>query len=209
MARATLKRPLGRPDFYAACDGSGSIRSMATLERQEIIEALVRVGQLALARNTAVELLLVGGALMVLRFDARAATRDVDAVILAPRETVVVRDIARVVAQERGWPDDWLNDGAKGFMRGTAADTPVFSAPGIRVFSPTIAQLLAMKLSAWRDDVDIADAQRLLREMTGHRQAVWQSVAPYLAPGEELKAQYAFADLWEALHGNDGNYGND
>lgn len=63
--------------------------------------------------------------------------------------------------------------------------------------------LRAMKLSAWRDDIDIADARRLLQELVGTRQAIWQAVQPYLARGNELKAQYAFADLWEAAYGND------
>jgi hypothetical protein len=43
----------------------------------------------------------------------------------------------------------------------------VLSAPGIEVRSPDTAQLLAMKLSAWRDDVDINDASRLLEEIKG------------------------------------------
>ncbi len=67
-----------------------------------------------------------------------------------------------------------------------------------------------MKLSAWRDDVDIADARRLLEdllqemlpEMSGNRAEIWQAVEPYLVPGDELKAQYAFADLWETLDGD-------
>ena len=176
---------------------------MATLGREDILAALTRIGQLALERHTAVELLMVGGALMVIRYNAREATQDVDAAILAPREAAVVRDISRVVAQERGWPAEWLNDGAKGYLRGTTASTLVFSAPGIKVYSPPVAQLLAMKLSAWRDDVDIADAQRLLRELNGEQTALWREVEPYVIPGAELKAQYAFADLWEATHGSD------
>lgn len=58
-----------------------------------------------------------------------------------------------------------------------------------------------MKLSAWRDDVDIADASLLLDEMKGYRDEIWREVGPYLIPGNELKAQLAFADLWEALRG--------
>jgi hypothetical protein len=57
------------------------------------------------------------------------------------------------------------------------------------------------KLSAWRDDVDIANARRLLQEMSGSRDEIWQAVEPHLVPGDELKAQYAFADLWETLYG--------
>jgi predicted nucleotidyltransferase len=77
----------------------------------------------------------------------------------------------------------------------------IFSAPGITVKIPSTAQLLAMKLCAWRDDVDIEDARRLLLELTGDREKVWQAIAPHLVPGNELKAHYAFLDLWESTYG--------
>ncbi len=131
------------------------------------------------------------------------ATRDVDAIILAPPETAKVRELAQAVADELGWPHDWLNDGAKGFMIGISSGPVIFSAPGIEVRSPSTAQLLAMKLSAWRDDIDIADARRLLQEMSGSRNEIWLAVEPFLIPGDELKAQFAFADLWETLYGDD------
>jgi hypothetical protein len=59
--------------------------------------------------------------------------------------------------------------------------------------------------NAWRDDVDIADASRLLKELASQadRTAIWRRVLPYLLPGSELKAQLAFDDLWESLHGTD------
>jgi hypothetical protein len=53
-----------------------------------------------------------------------------------------------------------------------------------------------MKLSAWRDDLDVSDARRLLEELTGDRDEVWREIEPYLVPGEELKAQYAFVDIF-------------
>lgn len=112
-----------------------------------------------------------------------------------------MRDFARQVALELDWPDDWLNDGAKGFLVGISQGPVIFSAPGIVVKRPSVAQLLAMKLSAWRDDVDIEDARRLLRELTGSQDDIWSIVEPYLVPGHELKAQYAFLDLWEETYG--------
>jgi hypothetical protein len=33
------------------------------------------------------------------------------------------------------------------------------------------------------------------------RDALWNQVEPYLVPGDELTAQYAFLDLWESLYG--------
>ena len=58
-----------------------------------------------------------------------------------------------------------------------------------------------MKLCAWRDDIDISDAKRLLSELPGAYNEIWQMVVPFLQPGRELKAKYAFDDLWEESHG--------
>jgi len=176
---------------------------MATFSKQEILDGLKRLGELAESQGFRIRLTLVGGAAMVLGFDARQSTRDVDVVILAPEEARLVRNLARQVAEERDWPEDWLNDGAKGYMVGISNGPQLFSAPGIEAQSPSLPQLLAMKLSAWRDDLDISDARRLLQEIAGtHSQSeIWQLVEPYLVPGDELTAQYAFLDLWETLYG--------
>lgn len=178
---------------------------MAIFNRQEIEEGLRRLGELAHAKGLQVELTLVGGAVMVLRFDARPSTRDIDAVILSPREARIVRDLARQVAEEHDWPEDWLNDGAKGYLVGISQGPLVYQAPGIEARAPSLEQLLAMKLSAWRDDVDISDARRLLQEVAGERKRdeLWESLEPYLVKGDELTAQYAFLDLWESIYGSD------
>ena len=57
-----------------------------------------------------------------------------------------------------------------------------------------------MKLCAWRDDVDIEDALALLGLLAGGHNDVWQRVETFLVPGRELKARYAFDDLWESRH---------
>jgi hypothetical protein len=178
---------------------------MALFTRQEIEEGLKRLGELAQARGLKIELTLVGGAVMVLRFDARPSTRDVDVVILVPREARLVRDLARQVAEEQDWPEDWLNDGAKGYLVGISKGPLVFQSPGIEARAPSLEQLLAMKLSAWRDDVDISDARRLMQEVASGRKRdeLWQSLEPFLVKGDELTAQYAFLDLWESLYGSD------
>ena len=175
--------------------------TMAVFTRKEIAEGIERLGQLAVESGIKIELVLVGGALMVLRFRARESTRDVDVAILAPADGQKVRVLARRVAEEHGWPEDWLNDGAKGYLIGLSSGPVVLSAPGIEVRSPDTAQLLAMKLSAWRDDIDIDDASRLLEEIEGGRDEIWRKVERYLIPGNELKAQYAYADLWELQRG--------
>ncbi|WKZ48034.1 MAG: DUF6036 family nucleotidyltransferase [Anaerolineales bacterium] len=176
---------------------------MAIFTRAEIETGLQQLGERALAKGIKIQLVLVGGAVMVLRFDARLSTRDVDAVILLPNEARVVRDLAKQVAEERNWPEDWLNDGAKGYLVGISDGPILFQAPGIEARAPSLEQLLAMKLSAWRDDIDIADARRLLEEV-GHGQSrddLWKKLEPFLVKGDELTAQYAYWDLWESLYG--------
>ena len=141
---------------------------------------------------------------MVLGYNARQSTHDIDALFLPPPEAHVVRAWAKLIAHENGWLDDWLNDAAKGYLMGFSSGPILLEAPGIEVCQPAVEQLLAMKLCAWRDDVDIADASRLLTELASgsNRVDVWQRVMPYLLPGRELKAQYAFEDLWESAYGD-------
>jgi hypothetical protein len=85
---------------------------MATFSREEIEDGLRRLGELAQAQGFKIRLTLVGGAAMVLGYQARQSTRDVDAVIIAPGEARLVRALAKQVAEEQDWPEDWLNYGS-------------------------------------------------------------------------------------------------
>jgi len=176
---------------------------MSLLSKADIHHALQRLGELAQQHGHEIELLAVGGAVMVLAYDARPSTHDVDAVIVSPAEARITRQLAEQVAIELDWPLDWLNDGAKSYLFGMSQGQIIHSSAGIVVRQPSIAQLLAMKLSAWRDDVDIEDAELLLSKMDRNQHAVWQQIEPHLVPGRELKAQFAFLDLWELLYGDD------
>ena len=164
---------------------------MARLTHNEIQKALRRMGELALSQNTSVELIVVGGAAMVLVYNARESTQDVDSYIVHPKVARLARAIAASVAKELDLAEDWLNDGAKGYLRGYSDGGVVFEAPGITVRCPSPSQLLAMKLSAWRDDVDIADARMLLQVLMRsdvNHDNVWVAVEPYLIPGDEFRA---------------------
>lgn len=175
---------------------------MALLSRQDIITALECLGQIALANGHTLHLVVVGGAAMVLGYDARQATHDVDAVLLTPPDPQTIRAWASIVAEEMVWPEEWLSDAAKGYLIGISDGPLLLQAPGIEVRQPSVEQLLAMKLCAWRDDIDIADATRLLTDLVAGRDhdELWERLVPYLLPGRELKAQYAFEDLWESIN---------
>jgi predicted nucleotidyltransferase len=173
---------------------------MALLTAEQIKFGLERLGQLAALEGLQLRLALVGGAVMALVYQARASTRDVDALFFSPPDAATVRRLALLVALEMGFSEDWLNDGAKGFVQGLELGQRLIATEGIEVWQVSPAQLLAMKLSAWRDDTDIQDATRLLQEFSGTRDEVWRQLEPFLSKGDELKANYAFLDLWESVH---------
>lgn len=170
---------------------------MKLLSREDIWKALKALsGELGVREHPA-EIIVGGGAALVLLYSAREATRDVDAFAVLSVNPEVVRAAARRVAGALELPEDWLNDGAKGYLHGLAPGEILLESASLIVRTVAPQQLLAMKLSAWRDDVDIADARLLLSNLPGDRDQVWSLVEPYLVPGRELKARYAFADLWE------------
>jgi len=138
---------------------------------------------------------------MVLLFAARESTKDVDAFSVEPEAQARVTDAARLVAADLELPEDWLNDGAKGYAHGLAPGPMLLDTPALRVRTVSVEQLLAMKLSAWRDDLDVEDAKRLLQECGDAREEIWEHVERHIVPGRELKARYAFDDLWESQHG--------
>ena len=169
-----------------------------------ILQALEELARELTATETPhrVEIVLAGGAALVLLYNAREATRDVDVCAVGSGSPTALREAARRVAGSLDLPEDWLNDGAKGYLQGLLPGEVLLDRPSLLVRALGPRQLLAMKLSAWRDDVDISDARLLLPEVRGDREDVWRSIEPFLVPGRELKARYAFEDLWEAIHGS-------
>jgi len=174
---------------------------MERLTKADIHRALEALAAALPPTRAATELWVVGGAAMVLLYAARETTKDVDAFTLDPAGSPALRTAAVAVASRLGLPPDWLNDGAKGYLNGLAPGELLFSDSRLVVRSVAPHQLLAMKLSAWRDDLDISDARLLLSRIPGARDSVWRLVEPHLVPGRQLKAQYAFDDLWEADRG--------
>lgn len=96
---------------------------------------------------------------MSVAYDARRTTTDVDA-IFVPSD--VVRDAAKVVAEQLHLEPEWLNDGAKGFAPGNNPDqSQVFEGQFLSVAVASPRYLLAMKLLASRTDRDIDDIKVL------------------------------------------------
>lgn len=142
---------------------------MKFLTKAEIEAALNRLSELAAAEGVRLEMTVYGGALMLLAYDARRTTKDVDA-IFHPSD-VGRRLIARVAA-ERGLAEDWLNDNVRMFLSANEAKNelplPNVSRAGLHLTRPTAKYLLAMKVMACRKPLpgyagDFADIALLLR----------------------------------------------
>jgi hypothetical protein len=152
-------------------------------------------------RGRRAEIVVVGGAALVLLFRARESTKDVDAYFVTP-EASVIREAAEAVANRLDLPGDWLNDSAKGYLVAITTGEMLYESNALAVRAASTAQLLAMKLAAWRDAIDRGDAKLLLSQMTGSADDVWSTIKPFVPVHQLDKASYAFEDLWETLHGH-------
>lgn len=141
---------------------------MKTMNKEVILAALSRLGELADAEGIQLECCIYGGVLMMLAYDARISTKDVDAVI-RPGETGL--KLAERVGREMGLPENWLNDQVKLFLapREELRELPL-DMKGVHVTSPTAGYLLSMKALACRSALpgyegDIEDLRFLIRKM--------------------------------------------
>jgi hypothetical protein len=127
------------------------------------------------------EFVVVGGAALVLLFGARQTTKDVEAYFVKP-EAALVRNAASRVAGSLDLPDDWLNDGAKAYIVQITAGPILYESESLLVRAPSTAQLLAMKLAAWRDEIDRDDARLLLSKVPGTFDEVRELIEPLVLP---------------------------
>ena len=130
--------------------------------RHEIMEYLNALNEILGQQDVKGEICLYGGAVMCLVFEARPSTKDVDAVF---HPSDIIRKAAQDIAREHELPDDWLNDGVKGFL----VDHPkkVFlSLSHLAVMAADAEYMLAMKsLSARMDSTDSRDIEFLVKEL--------------------------------------------
>ncbi|MCC5850009.1 MAG: hypothetical protein JJU29_18130 [Verrucomicrobia bacterium] len=105
---------------------------------------------------------------MMLAYDSRSSTKDVDAVV-RPREPAL--RLAKQVARELNLPQDWLNDQVRTFLAPAEQfrEIPI-DLPGLHLTAPTAGYLLAMKSLACRNmlpgyEGDIGDLKFLIRKM--------------------------------------------
>lgn len=190
------------------------------MDRNTILDSLKSLNDQLASRQVVGEVLLCGGAAMVLAFGSRAATKDVDAVF-AP--TDIMRSAIAAVASTKDLPADWLNDAAKGFFPETQPNIrTILSLPNLRVHCPQPEYILAMKCMSSRADSHDASDIAFLMSLTGLTDAakVLDLVCEYY-PHRTIppKTQYLVEEIAQRLQvghaipdthvsrPNDGGYG--
>lgn len=171
------------------------------LSAADIRQAFVALSEELERQGSEGEIVVVGGAALVLLYGARESTKDVDAFFIKPQASVL-RTAAAAVANRLDLPAEWLNDGAKGYLVGLTIGETLHASPRLIVHAASMSQLLAMKLSAWRDAIDRGDARLLLSHMSGTADEIWERVKVFIPTHQLDKAAYAFEDLWETLRGS-------
>ena len=145
---------------------------MSMLTREDILRAFNKIDAKAKEAGLLIDLSVYGGAALAVAFNIRRATRDVDAVVQGSPDGL--RRISLEVAHEEGWPEDWLNDGVKGFTSGNEKMIAMHAfsgsaAGGLRIYTPAPEYFFAMKCMAMRPEGvngshDISDIDALADE---------------------------------------------
>lgn len=121
----------------------------AKLTKRKILQALKLLNKKLEIEGVKAEICIYGGTSLVLAFNARLSTKDVDAVFI-PKD--VVLRLAESVSEDMGLPKAWMNDGVKAFV----SANPEFTNKGLPQFTniemtrPTSKYLFAMKCMAAR-----------------------------------------------------------
>ncbi len=132
------------------------------MEKERITQLLLALNDELCSMNLKGEVCLYGGAVMCLVYDARPATKDVDAIFVPTKE---IREAAKRVALANDLNEDWLNDAVKGFVVRHPQEV-LFNFPCLKVFVPPPDYLLAMKALAARvEATDKKDIVILLKSL--------------------------------------------
>jgi hypothetical protein len=126
------------------------------LDRAKIEGAFRLVGQYLLDRKTLGEIAIYGGSAIILQFDWRKTSVDVDARVTSQGNHGVIMDAVHEAAKRLGLPRSWLNENVTMYARCGERDTDrvfvgLYPSPerfGLRVTAARPEYILAMKLRA-------------------------------------------------------------
>jgi uncharacterized nucleotidyltransferase DUF6036 len=176
----------------------------AGLSKEAILKALQELSDALAKQGVKGELCLFGGTVMVLAYAARVSTKDVDAIFHPPG---MIRSLAAKIGEANKLPEDWLNDGVKGFVSAKhdviQGNLPQFA--NLALTMPTPEYLLAMKCMASRinpvegaEGGDVRDIIFLIRHLNLKSASEVINIVTEYYPADQvpIKAQYLIEGLF-------------
>ena len=180
------------------------------ISRAQLQEAFRLLAKRLADRGVVGDVYVFGGAAIVLAYNGRAATRDVDA-IFEPRE--IVHEAALDVAEALSLPRWWLNDQTASYLsrlRDSDAAT-IVDFPNLRVTAISEEHLLAMKALAARRYADMDDIALLATRLGISTPDAIEELCARVYPDEPLtgRAKLVVSDVIARLerergHGHEG-----
>lgn len=118
---------------------------MKPLTRKTLENAFMIVGQYLRDRRVLGEISVYGGSAIMLQFDWRTSTEDVDAVITSNENHGLVRQAIDEAAKRLSLPRSWLNESVSIYRLSTESKDdvlplgmyPSYENPGLRVVAAT------------------------------------------------------------------------
>jgi len=160
------------------------------MTKVQLEKAFTRMGEILRENSVAGEIAVFGGAAVVLGFDFRRATEDVDVMITHGHGQVVKAQEA--VGQEMKLPPNWLNEQGTAYLS-KQKDFSFFKMYpsegqfGLRVLTASPGYLLAMRLLSLRPFArDIQDAIELARRLGFRTEEELLDVVKHYYPDEKV-----------------------
>jgi hypothetical protein len=129
-------------------------------DRNQLLQALDRIGRVAAANGETIEIAVYGGSALMLASNFRYSSEDVDVGELRKPWPQWLEEVVIAIAVENGWSEDWLNDAVAFHLSPLATKEDdhleIGTFPrnggdaGLKVYVPTAEYMLALKLKAIR-----------------------------------------------------------
>ncbi len=163
---------------------------------EQIKQYLTELNDELLHMNIKGEVSLFGGAVMCLVYDARPATKDVDAIFKPVTE---IREAIKMIGVRHGLEENWFNDSVKGYWA-EHKENVLFALSNLTVFVPEPDYLLAMKSIAARDTTyDREDVKLLIEHLEITRpEEVFSIIEKYYSRNQIKPAtQYFIEEIFQ------------
>lgn len=172
------------------------------MDKKELEQVLRKLDERV---SSSLDMVVVGGAAMILHFGASRATGDIDVIVLKGDPTSL-REAVKAVADEYDLPDDWLTDAAKGFADILPPDFYHRLVPlavefrHLRLYALGLPDQVAMKIIALREQ-DLEDLELLLPRLSEEEKKTVIAIMHHVSrfrPDWAQKMQYFLEELgWE------------